>query len=350
VIPYTISDGAKTSSSKIVLTVTATGTSGPPSGLPWYSGVAVPANGLNPSDITALQQQLRAWETFRGRKVDIYNSKSNNATWDNLVSSISAKAGMYQALYDAGVAVEQVIDFIADTPGVTDNALVACANGAFDSYHQKIATTLNGFRRRAPFIIRLGHELNSGRNFSPQSDPNAGHGDYSVYKAAFRRVALIYKKTISNPPVLIDWNWLRKPKDVNPSTAYPGDDCVDIIGVDSYNNEAKIVTDADFAAYANAKTPGGWPSGPQAWVDFAVARRKKCGIAEWAVTNSDGKGSVYDSPAYIRGMYNLFMRNAGTFLYECYFDIVDRTKDHTLGPSGTNPNATAEYQRQWTPR
>jgi hypothetical protein len=48
-------------------------------------------------------------------------------------------------------------------------------------------------------------------------------------------------------------------------------------------------------------------------------------------------------------MYNLFLKNANNFLYECYFDIVDRTKDHTLGPGGTNPNATAEYQRQWKP-
>ena len=48
---------------------------------------------------------------------------------------------------------------------------------------------MNGFKRLAPFIIRLGHELNSGRNFSPQSDPGASRGDYSVYKAAFRRIA-----------------------------------------------------------------------------------------------------------------------------------------------------------------
>ena len=257
---------------------------------------------------------------------------------------------MYQALYDEGIAVEQVIDFIADTPGVSGNALQACANGSFDDAHKKIATALNGFKRRAPFVIRLGHELNSGRNFSPQSDPGAARGDYSVYKAAFRRIALIYKNTISNPPVLIDWNWLRKPKDVNPTSAYPGDDCVDIVGVDSYNNDEKIVTDADFTSYANAKSSAGWPSGPQAWIDFAVARGKKCGIAEWAVTNPDGKGSVYDSAAYIRGMFNLFMKNANNFVYECYFDIVDRTKDHTLGGTGTNPNATAEYQRQWTPR
>src|SRR3954451_9348003 len=129
-IPYTITDGAKRSSSKVVLTVTSTGTSTSRSGLPWASGVAVPANGLNSADITALLQQIHAWELYRGRKADIYNSKSNNATWDNLVSSITAKAGMYQALYDEGIAIEQVIDFIADTPGVSGNALQACANGS----------------------------------------------------------------------------------------------------------------------------------------------------------------------------------------------------------------------------
>src|SRR3954447_8274418 len=51
-IPYTITDGTKRSSSKVVLTVTSTGTSTYRSGLPWASGVAVPANGLNSSDIT----------------------------------------------------------------------------------------------------------------------------------------------------------------------------------------------------------------------------------------------------------------------------------------------------------
>jgi hypothetical protein len=349
-IPYTISDGTKRSSSKVVLTVTSTGTSKYRSGLPWASGVGVPANGLNAADVTAALQQIRAWETFRGRKVDIYNSKSNNATWDSLLASITAKAGLYQALYDEGIAIEQVIDYIADSPGVSGLPLAACASGAFDAQHRKIASVLNGFKRRAPFVLRLGHELNMVRSFSPQNDPGASRGDYSMYKAAFRRTSLIYKSTITNPPVLIDWNWLRKPKDVSPAAAYPGDDCVDIIGLDSYNNDEKIVTDADFTSYASAKTSAGWPSGPQSWIDFAVARGKKCGVAEWAVTNPDGKGSVYDSAAYIRGMYNLFMRNANNFVYECYFDMVDQKKDHTLGSASTNPNATAEYQRQWMPR
>ena len=54
---------------------------------------------------------------------------------------------MYQALYDEGIAVEQVIDFIADTPGVSGNALQACANGSFDDAHKKIATASSGVRR-----------------------------------------------------------------------------------------------------------------------------------------------------------------------------------------------------------
>ena len=44
------------------------------------------------------------------------------------------------------------------------------------------------------------------------------------------------------------------------------------------------------------------------------------------------------------------MRNANNFVYECYFDVVDQKKDHTLGSASTNLNATAEYQRQWAPR
>ena len=98
----------------------------------------MPANGLNPADVTAALQQIRAWEAFRGRKVDIYNSKSNNQTWDSLLASISAKAGLYQALYDEGIAIEQVIDYIADSPGVSGLPLAACANGAFDAQHKKI--------------------------------------------------------------------------------------------------------------------------------------------------------------------------------------------------------------------
>src|SRR4051812_41101842 len=38
-------------------------------------------------------------------------------------------------IYDEGIAIEQVIDFIADTPGVSGNALQACANGSFDDAH-----------------------------------------------------------------------------------------------------------------------------------------------------------------------------------------------------------------------
>ena len=69
-------------------------------------------------------------------------------------------------------------------------------------------------------------------------------------------------------------------------------DCVDIIGVDSYNNDfPKIVTDEDFNRYATLLSPDGWPSGPQAWMDFAKSKGKQFGIAEWAVTNLSGKSS-----------------------------------------------------------
>ena len=64
-----------------------------------------------------------------------------------------------------------------------------------------------------------------------------------------------------------------------------GDNCVDIIGVDSYNNNQDIRNQTAFHDYATKRTVEGWPSGPRAWMEFAHAHNKNFGIAEWGVTN-----------------------------------------------------------------
>lgn len=87
-------------------------------------------------------------------QVDIYNSKSNaGGDWNALISAITSKAEMYRRLYDAGIAVEQVIDFIVEEHGASGNPLTACKTGQFDSYHTTLAQTLARYPRRAPFVI-----------------------------------------------------------------------------------------------------------------------------------------------------------------------------------------------------
>jgi hypothetical protein len=118
--------------------------------------------------------------------------------------------------------------------------------------------------------------------------------------------------------------------------AYPGNNYVDIVGVDSY----------DF--WPPTTTAGGWQSqlngsyGLQYWFNFASAHGKKFSVPEWGLqpTASDGAG---DDPAYISDMYNFFASNSGILAFESYFND---TGSSLYGPD-QYPNSAAEYAKLW---
>jgi hypothetical protein len=121
--------------------------------------------------------------------------------------------------------------------------------------------------------------------------------------------------------------------------AYPGDQYVNIIGVDSYDD------------WPPANTRGGWqmqlngPYGLNFWLNFAKAHGKFFSVPEWGIA-SGGMWPGHeggDDPAYIKDMYDFFAANKKWIAYESYFS----DGGTSIYDPDQNPQASAEYQQLW---
>jgi hypothetical protein len=120
--------------------------------------------------------------------------------------------------------------------------------------------------------------------------------------------------------------------------AYPGDNYVDFIGIDSYD------------AWPAADTEAGWqaqysgPFGLKFWAAFAEAHHKLFSVPEWGVYPGTGS-SGGDDPFYIAKM-EAFFRSLGDNLgYESYFnEDKDYCASSLFGPT-LNPKAATQYRK-----
>ncbi len=223
-----------------------------PSGLPWSSGVAS-------ADSTA----FAAW---RGRRVDNVTTEPNRETWEVL-----ANPDVYGAISTAADAPRLTIDN-AMLPEQEQASFAECATGAYDGYFRQIGTSLVR-AGRPDTVVRLGWEANGNWYRWAIGD------DVENYKACFRRQVAAMRSAA--PELRIDWN-MNKESFMSRSVAdaYPGDDMVDIVGVDFYDMYPaypdRAAWDAGFRS-----TQNGGPRGLGTWLEFAKAHGKRLSVPEW---------------------------------------------------------------------
>jgi hypothetical protein len=218
--------------------------------------------------------------------------------------------------------------------------LAGCAKGDFDSHWRSFGTLMVRYGR-GDSIVRLGWEFNG--NFM------AWHArDATTWIACYRRAADGIRAT--NPAVILDWtiNAHDTPADICggvSTNCYPGDDYVDIIGIDNYDHFPTAPTKAAFDR-VNAAPEG------LTWLHaFATRHGKPFSVGEWGVvSNSDGGG---DSPGFIRWMHEWFAAHAPDLAYEAYFTSCENsTVQSSLFRTGTtctrNPGAAETYRALFT--
>ena len=154
---------------------------------------------------------------------------------------------------------------------VTGATLDDAAAGLFDSHYTAAATSLAVFRPGdAQINVRVGWELN-GNWF-----PWAAQGHEAAYISAYRRFVACFRAVSSR--FVFEWN-VNCGGSWDPSTAYPGDDVVDIIGMDVYWQTQFDGTDP-IVAWKNKVTQ----SWGLAWhQQFAAQRGKPTSYPEWGI-------------------------------------------------------------------
>jgi len=221
--------------------------------------------GNNPTDLSQFANWL-------GRQPDVLELHGGEADWSDWKNSLSWQAGLFR---------NKVSDIEWSVPLIPKGAtLDEAAKGSYDANYRALAQQfVNLWPNDKQIYIRLGWEFNGKgwRTWSAVGKASQFIGAYRHFVAAFRSVA----------PDRFKFEWTPNVGDVgmDPATAYPGDDVVDVIGMDFYYDTKYLGTDPVKAW--NTMVNQKW--GLQWHQDFAAAHHKPTAYAEWGV-NSDTAG------------------------------------------------------------
>jgi hypothetical protein len=193
-------------------------------------------------------------------------------------------------------------------------------------------------------VLRLSWEFNGNWYYwSVGSNVDAFKGCWSKAVKALRTTA---------NAVTIDWNWnghYSQSCNHNIYSCYPGDDVVDIVGIDSYDMyPSSGSSNESWAAYCRASGEGLCNA-----ADFARQHGKMISVPEWGISNQSENPGVRgkDNPAYMQNMYNFFTANKDIMAYESYYNAPLSVEPGNVG-SGIWPgasvdgvNASAKYKQ-----
>jgi hypothetical protein len=222
--------------------------------------------------------ELTAFETWLGRPVDAVMGVIGYASWNDFDTSVGFQINLWKP---TGRRVLWNVPLIP-----TGGSLADAAAGKFDDHYRKAAAALATWRPEDSVLyVRTGWEFNG--NWFPWTAQNKA----ADFKAAFQHLAAAFHA--ASPRFLIEWNSSVGDTGMNPEDAYPGDDVVDIIGMDFY-----------WKSFDPQDPNAAWSSmvsrkyGLQWHQDFAAAHSKPTAYSEWGVTGNNGASYIASAKAW----------------------------------------------------
>jgi hypothetical protein len=256
-----------------------------------------------------------------GRKPDIV---VDFVTWDIVKEGSHWVLGCWR---DAGQ--KQLSLSLPMLPADGSATLADGAAGTFDQMFRDYAATIVRFGF-ADAVLRIGWEFNGDWY------PWAASKDPESYKSYWRRIVSAMR-SVPGAKFRFDWNMDGGWTNFMPEQAYPGDEYVDIIGVDLYNivwNKDIDTPEGRWNFYVTQRRGLNWVR------DFAAAHGKPISFPEWG-TGKQPSGGGGDDPYFIEQMAKWIREN--DVAYHAYWD-------HTGGynaqlSNGKQPLAGAAFKR-----
>ena len=289
------------------------------SGLPWPSGA-------NADDLASID----AWASYRGRPNDVALVLTDYTTWEGITRP-DAVLQDFQAF--PGTLVIALPLWQVQAGG----SLGACAAGDYDAHWRELGTTLSAHGRERS-IVRLGWQFNGDNVEWSATDPAA-------FVTCYRRIVSAIRTNA--PEALIDWSMeahgTEAPAGGDAFDVYPGDEFVDVIGIDAFDMTPPSPDEASFLAQCNG------PQGICSVAAFARRHGKLLGSGQWCVVTCFAPGDDGgDNPFYVERMQRVFAENADIMAYETYYN------DGRGGLFCTSlidpliaPRASARYKALW---
>lgn len=204
------------------------------------------------------------------------------------------------------------------------------AAGAYGGHWAKLAQTLIA-AGQADAILRIGWEFN-GRWYVWSAKDNPG-----AWAEYWRRIVTAMR-AVPGADFRFEWNPTLGTASVAPALAYPGDQYVDFIGTDVYDQEWITGWEDPMVRWDHMMNQ---PYGLKWHRDFAAAHGKPMTFPEWGlVIRSDGHGGG-DNPGFIQKMYDWINQN--NVAYHLYFEYDASDGAHRM-MTGQFPVAGAKYR------
>ena len=269
--------------------------------------------------------RIARYEGVIGRKLDGISDFFARDSWKSMLSDAEWTLGCWQAMpRPMAIGVPLIVN---------GASLRAAADGAYDDQFRKLGVLLVA-KGQAKAILRLGWEFNGGWY------PWKANGDPAAFKAAFRHVVGILRSTPGQHFRFV-WNPSANAGSVSPQDLWPGDDVVDLIGLDFYNQSWRKQDSDPQVRWQNYLT-GNYGLN---WVArFAATHRKPIVIPEWGTGTRPDKHGFGDDPTFIRNMA-AWMR-AHDVLYHSYWDYTAPDYDSTMS-AGKFPQTLAAYKAEF---
>ena len=269
--------------------------------------------------------RLPRFQAVTGQKLAGVTDFLSQNSWAEMQSGAAWAIGCWQG---------QGLRLSLGVPMVTKGgSLAEAASGAYDDQFRKIGALLvaKGF---SGAFLRIGWEFNGGWY------PWKANGDPIAFTAAFRHIVGVFR-AVPGQHFSIVWNPSTGAGTVPADQLWPGNDVVDLVGIDVYNQSWRA-QDRDPAVrwqgYLTTNYGLNWAA------SFAAAHHKRIVVPEWGTgTRPDGHGWG-DDPLFIHNM-TAWMR-AHNVLYHGYWDFTASDYDATMS-AGKYPLAFAAYKAEF---
>jgi hypothetical protein len=268
----------------------------------------------------------------------------DSQSWPNIASYSDWLLDPW-ASWTKAKAARRVVISVPMLNQASSGQLAAGAGGAFDSYFATLAQQIAD-KGLGNAIIRLGWEANGDwYPWKASSDPAA-------WKAFYRRIVGIMRAVqpqVAGQPrqafeFLLTYNRGTSGTAIRFDTIYPGDDVVDVLGLDVYDQKWQDVTSAPEVRWNDLLHQ---EMGLEDFKAFAAARGKPMSIPEWSLAplGWDDNGGVGDNPYFVDRMADWLAANAAAVRFHSYFDHRSGwTGDHRLA---SYVNAQARYKARF---
>ncbi|MGV9267735.1 glycoside hydrolase family 26 protein [Kitasatospora sp. NPDC003701] len=214
------------------------------------------------------------------------------------------------------LGVPMLVPNEANVPdGEVARLLAQGARGDFDRHFLRLARRLVALGG-ADTVLTLGWEMN-GVTYTHRCKP-----DPTAWKAYWRRIVSVMR-SVPGQRFRFDFTPNRGLDAIPWTKCYPGDDVVDIIGMDSYDQPAG----ATFDDYVRE------PYGLQDQVEFAAKRGKPVSYPEWGLFRNG------DNPEFVQRMVE-WIRTHDT----SYQTVTDYCP-HGFWQCGQNPRSSSRFKQ-----